>query len=275
VTGGAEPDLRRFSFNQATATYWPMAELVAGCVAAGVPGVGLWREQVAEYGLDRTAALVRDAGLAVTSLCRGGFFSTEGWFDANRRAIDEAATLGAPELVLVSGGLPEGSRDVDAARAHVGEAIGELLPHARAAGVRLAIEPLHPMFCSDRCVVASLGQALDLAAPYPAEAVGVVVDTYHLWWDDRVWDGIARAGRQGRIACFQVADWITPLPEGVLLGRGLPGEGCVELRRFREAVDAAGYAGPVEVEVFHPDVWARPGREVLDAAVAGYLRHVA
>jgi sugar phosphate isomerase/epimerase len=265
----------RFSFNQATANHWPMAELVAGCVQAGVSKVGLWREQVAEYGLDATAKLVRDAGLTVTSLCRGGFFSAGGWLDENRRAIDEAATLGAPALVLVSGGLPLGGRDIDAARRHVGDAVGELVPHAAAAGVRLAIEPLHPMFCSDRCVVSSLGQALDLAAPYPPEAVGVVVDTYHVWWDDQVWTQIARAGAERRIACFQVADWITPLPEAVLLGRGLPGEGCVELRRFREAVDAAGYAGPVEVEVFHAEVWARPGREVLDAAIAGYREHVA
>jgi sugar phosphate isomerase/epimerase len=266
--------VNRFSFNQATANYWPMEELVAGCAEAGVSKVGLWREQVAGYGLDATANLVRDAGLTVTSLCRGGFFSAEGWYDENRRAIDEAATLGAPALVLVSGGLPAGSRDLAAARRHVGDAVGELVPHAAAAGVRLAIEPLHPMYCSDRCVVSSLGQALDLAAPYPPETVGVVVDTYHVWWDDRVWTQIARAGAERRIACFQVADWITPLPEGVLLGRGLPGEGCVELRRFREAVDAAGYTGPVEVEVFHADVWARPGREVLDAAIAGYRQHV-
>lgn len=264
--------LERFSFNQATAKYWPMEELVAGCVEAGVPGVGLWRAEVAEYGLDRTAALVRDAGLAVTSLCRGGFFQTDDWYDENRRAIDEAAALGAPALILVSGGLPDGSRDLDAARAHVGEAIGKLAPYARSAGVKLAIEPLHPMFCSDRCVVSSLGQALDLAAPYPVDAVGVVVDTYHIWWDDQVWAQIDRAGREHRIAAFQLADWVTPLPEGVLLGRALPGEGCVDLRRFREAVDAAGYVGPVEVEVFHAGVWARPGREVLAAATAGYLR---
>lgn len=273
-TRPAAAGLERFSFNQATAKYWPMEELVAGCVEAGVPGVGLWREEVAEYGLDRTAALVRGAGLAVTSLCRGGFFQIDGWYDENRRAIDEAAVLGAPTLVLVCGGLPTGSRDLDAARAHLGDAIGALVPHALAAGVRLAIEALHPMFCSDRCVVASLGQALDLAAPHPVDAVGVVVDTYHLWWDDQVWAQIDRAGSQRRIACFQVADWVTPLPEGVLLGRALPGEGCVELRRFREAVDAAGYAGPVEVEVFHAGVWARPGREILAAAAAGYLQHV-
>jgi sugar phosphate isomerase/epimerase len=266
--------VKRFALNQATTKGWPLPDLVAGCVDAGVTGVGLWREEVQEFGVANAAALMRDAGLAVTSLCRGGFFQQGGWLAENKRAIDEAATLGAPVLVLVSGGLPPGSRDIDAARAHVGAAVGELVPHALAAGVQLAIEPLHPMYASDRCVVSTLEQALDLAEPYPAEAVGVVVDTYHLWWDDDVWEQIARAGRADRIACFQVADWITPLPAGVLLGRGLPGIGCVELRRFREAVDAAGYTGPIEVEVFNEAVWARPGREVLDEALEGYQQHV-
>ncbi|WP_213454894.1 sugar phosphate isomerase/epimerase family protein [Rhizomonospora bruguierae] len=266
--------LARFSLNSATTKRWPLPELVAGCVEAGVRNVGLWREEVAVHGLAETVTLVKDAGLAVTSLCRGGFFNQPDWYAENRRAIDEAATLGAPVLCLVSGGLPAGGRDVDAARAHIGEAIGELVPHALAAGVRLAIEPLHPMFCADRCVVATLGQALDLAAPHPPEAVGVMVDTYHIWWDDQVWAQIDRAGREGRLACFQVADWITPLPAGALLGRGLPGTGCVELRRFREAVDATGYTGPIEVEVFHEDVWSRPGRRVLAEALAGVRDHV-
>ena len=266
--------MRRFSLNQATTKHWPLPELAAGCADAGVTGVGLWREDIQSYGLEKSAALMRDHGLAVTTLCRSGFFQQDGWLDENRRAIDEAAAVGAPVLVLVSGGLPPGSRDVDAARAHVGESIGRLVPHALQAGVQLAIEPLHPMFCSDRCVVATLKQALDLAAPYPAEAVGVCVDTYHVWWDDTVWEQIGRAGRENRIATFQVADWVTPLPAGVLLGRGLPGAGCVELRRFREAVDAAGYTGPVEVEVFDEALWSRPGREVLDEALAGFREHV-
>ena len=262
--------LDRFSFNQATARRWPLAELVAGCVAAGVPAVGLWREQVAEHGLAAAAKLVREAGLAVTSLCRGGFFQEPGWYEENRRAIDEAATLGAPVLVLVSGGLPAGSRDLDAARAQVGEAVGALVPHARAAGVTLAIEPLHPMYASDRCVVSTLDQALALAAPHPAGVVGVVVDTYHLWWDDRVWAAIDQAGRDGRIACFQLADWVTPLPAGVLLGRGLPGTGCIELRRFVDAVDAAGYRGPIEVEVFSEQLWSQPGEDILAATIDAY-----
>jgi len=269
-----DPRLARFSLNHATTKYWPLPDAVTGCAAAGVSGIGLWREEVSAFGVAETAELVRDAGLAVTSLCRGGFFDRPHWRDDNRRAIEEAAALGAPVLVLVSGALPDGTRDIDAARRHVGEAVGELVPYAVGAGVRLAIEPLHPMFCSDRCVVATLGQALDLAEPYPPSAVGVVIDTYHLWWDDLVWGQVERAGRAGRIACFQVADWITPLPAGVVLGRGLPGEGCVQLRRFREAVDAAGYTGPIEVEVFHADVWARPGGEGLAESIAGYLTHV-
>lgn len=267
--------MRRLSFNQATARGWPVPEMLAGCADAGVPGVGLWREPVAELGLARTAALVRNAGLAVTSLCRGGFFHDRAWWDDNRRAIDEAAALGTPVLVLVSGGLPAGSRDLDGARARVGEAVGQLVPHALDAGVQLAIEPLHPMYAADRCVVSTLDQALALVEPHPADAVGVVVDTYHLWWDDRVWDAITRAGRQRRIACFQVADWVTPLPAGVLTGRALPGEGCIDLRRFVAAVDAAGYTGPIELEVFDEQLWSRPGPDVLRATINAYRTHVA
>lgn len=264
----------RFALNQATVNHWPLDEMVAGCVTAGVGTVGLWREQVQDYGVQKAAALVRDAGLRVSSLCRGGFFDRDDWWDENRRAIDEAAVVGAPTVVLVSGGLPAGSRDLDGARAHIGESIGRLVPHAQAAGVRLAVEALHPMFCSDRCVVASLRQALDLVAPFPPEAAGVVIDTYHLWWDDQVWEQIARAGREGRIASFQVADWITPLPAGVLLGRGLPGTGCIDFGRFARAVTAAGWTGPVEVEVFHAELWARPGAEVLAEAMSGFEAHV-
>ncbi len=265
--------MKGFSLNQATTKRWPLDELVAGCVEAGVSAVGLWREEVAEYGTDKTAALVRDAGLTVSSLCRGGFFQEPGWYDENRRAIEQAAALGTDTLVLVSGGMA--GLDLDAARRHVGDAIGALVPDALAAGIRLAIEPLHPMFCSDRCVVATLDQALTLASPYPAAAVGVVIDTYHLWWDDRVWADIARAGAEGRIAAFQLADWITPLPEGVLLGRGLPGTGSVDMGRFVRAVRQTGYDGYVEVEVFHEDVWSRPGAEVLAQAIAGHAAAVA
>lgn len=267
-------NLERFSLNQWTTRYWPLPDLVAGCVAAGVTGVGLWREPVAEYGLARTAKLVRDAGLTVTSLCRGGFFHLPDAIAENRRAIEEAAELGAPTLALVSGGLPEGSRDLDGARQRVADALAELAPSAGRYGVRMAIEPLHPMYCSDRCVVSTLDQALDLAAPLPAAQVGVMVDTYHLWWDPGAYAAIARAGAEGRIALFQVADWITPLPEGVLTGRGMLGDGCVELRRFRTAVDETGYTGPIEVEIFNDDLWAMPGTEALSLCLDRFAQHV-
>ncbi|MQA84480.1 MAG: TIM barrel protein [Streptosporangiales bacterium] len=273
--------MRRFSLNQWTTRYWPLPDLVAGCADAGVGGVGLWREPVAEYGLARAARLVSSAELAVTSLCRAGFFTCADpaergrVLDDNRGAIDEAAELGSPILVLVSGGLPPGSRDLDRARAQVADALAELAPYAGERGVRLAIEPLHPMFCSDRCVVTSLAQALDLAAPFPAEQVGVVVDVYHVWWDPQVYEGIARAGADGRIAAFQVCDWVTPLPAGVLTGRGMMGDGCIDLRRLRVAVDAAGHRGPVEVEIFNEEIWAQPGRQVLARCLDSYAEHVA
>ncbi|MFI8182919.1 sugar phosphate isomerase/epimerase [Actinacidiphila glaucinigra] len=273
-------DLARLSVNQETVRQLPLPELVEGLVTLGVPGVGLWRGPVREYGVEATAKLVRDAGLTVTTLCRGGFFTASDPDERaaaladNRAAVEEAAGLGTGTLVLVSGGLPAGDRDIAGARERVADAVAELAPYAEDRGVRLAIEPLHPMYASDRCVVSTLAQALGIAERFPARQVGVVVDTYHLWWDDRAAEGVARAGAGGRIASFQLADWVTPLPEGVLLGRGQLGDGCVDLRGFRELVDAAGYTGAVEVEIFNPALWARDGAEVLAETAARYRRHV-
>lgn len=267
--------MTRFALNQWTTRYWPLPDLVAGCRDAGVRRVGLWREPVAEYGPARTKKLCADADVSVTSLCRGGFFDRDDAIADNRRAIEEAADLGAPVLVLVCGGLPGGSRDIDGARARVADALAELAPYAGEHGVTLAIEPMHPMYCADRGVVSTLDQALGLAAPHPPAQVGVCVDTYHVWWDPGVYDAIALAGEADRLALFQVADWVTPLPAGVLTGRGLLGDGCVELRRFRTAVDAAGYTGPIEAEIFNDQLWATPGPEVLRRLLDRYAAHVA
>ncbi|WP_419995212.1 sugar phosphate isomerase/epimerase family protein [Streptomyces boninensis] len=267
------------SLNQETIKQWSLPELAKGCVDAGVRGVGLWRAPVQEYGPEAAGQLLRDAGLTVTSLCRGGFFTASdageraAALEDNRRALDEAAAVGTDTLVLVSGGLPEGSRDLHGARERIADALAELAPYAVERGVRLAIEPLHPMYASDRCVVSTLAQALDLAERFPAAAVGVVVDTYHLWWDDTIAAQIARAGEGGRIAAFQLADWVTPLPEGVLLGRGQIGDGSVDFRWFRERVEAAGYAGWTEVEIFNPKLWERDGGEVLREIVERYGTH--
>lgn len=274
-------DLSRFSINQMTVKQLSMPELVDTCLELGVPGVGLWRAPVETYGLEETAKLVRDAGLAVTTLCRGGFFTAidpaeraEALAD-NRRAIDEAATLGTDTLVLVSGGLPAGSKDLHGARERIADALGELGPYAAANGVRLAIEPLHPMYASDRCVVSTLTQALDLAERFPANQVGVAVDTYHIWWDDQAPAQIARAGAGDRIHTFQLADWTTPLPEGVLNGRGQIGDGSIDMREWKAYVEAAGYTGPIEVELFNDGLWARDGREVLAETAARFVEHAA
>ncbi|WP_443071484.1 sugar phosphate isomerase/epimerase family protein [Streptomyces sp. NBC_01465] len=257
----------------------PLPTLVEACVDLGIPGIGLWREPVQNYGVESAAKLVSDAGLTVTTLCRGGFLTA---IDAteraaaiadNRKAIDEAATLGTDTLVLVSGGLPAGSKDLHGARERIADAISELAPYAAERGIRLAIEPLHPMYASDRCVISTLTQALDIAERFPADQVGVAVDTYHIWWDDQAPAQVARAGAAGRIHTFQLADWTTPLPEGVLNGRGQIGDGAIDMREWRERVDAAGYTGAIEVELFNDVLWARDGLELLKETADRFVEH--
>ena len=272
--------LERLSLNQATVKHLGLADAVALCVRHDIPAIGLWRDRVAEAGLPSAVAAVRSAGLRVSSLCRGGFF-TAGDADGraaahadNVAAVQEAAALGADALVLVCGGLVPGSRDLGLARRMVADGIGDLVPVAQRLGVRLGIEALHPMFCADRCVIASLGEAVDLALLFPAEAVGVVVDTYHVWWDARLFAEIARAA--GRIVSYQVCDWVLPLPADVLLGRGHLGDGVIDFGPISDAVAAAGYQGYVEVEIFNAGIWDAPAdqtaatvRERFAAALGG------
>jgi sugar phosphate isomerase/epimerase len=254
--------LERLSLNQATVKHLGLADAVALCVRHDIPAIGLWRDRVAEAGLSSAVAAVRDAGLHVSSLCRGGFFTagdTEGRAAAradNVAAVREAAALGADALVLVCGGLVPGSRDLGLARRMVADAIGELVPEAQRLGVRLGIEALHPMFCADRCVIASLGEAVDLALDFPPDAVGVVVDTYHVWWDARLAAEMARVA--GRIVSYQVCDWVLPLPQDTLLGRGHLGDGVIDFGPISAAVAAAGYQGYVEVEIFNAGIWDAP-----------------
>jgi sugar phosphate isomerase/epimerase len=261
--------VNRLSLNQWTTRRWTVAEAVDGCVRHGIPAIGLWRGHVAEHGLAATARLVRDAGLRVSSLCRGGFFTGPRWRDDNLAAIDEAASLEAACLVLVPGGLPEGSRDLIGARARVAEALAELAPYARERGVRLALETLHPMYCADRSVVSTLKQALDLAPP----DVGVVVDAFHVWWDPDAAGQIARAG--GRIASFQVCDLLNPLPADLLLGRAMMGDGVIDFDPLVTAVDAAGYTGDIEVEIFNADLWAADPDDVLTLMKTRYANLIA
>ncbi|MEW1835650.1 sugar phosphate isomerase/epimerase family protein [Microbacterium sp. NPDC079995] len=277
----------RLSINQGTIKHADLATALRVTVEAGVQSIGLWREPVQEVGLATAASMLTDSGLRFSTHCRSGFFTMpEGparraSIDDNLVAIDEAATLaaaGAPGseavLVLVAGGLPEGSRDLVGARERVRDALGELAPHAAEAGVTLAIEPLHPMYATDRCVVSTLGQALDLAADFDPSVVGVAVDTFHIFWDPDVLDSIARAGREGRIATYQVCDWKTPLPADVLLGRHYPGDGVIDLAGLTRAVIDTGYRGDVEVEIFNADVWATEPLEAVRRTAEGFAASV-
>jgi sugar phosphate isomerase/epimerase len=227
--------------------------------------------------LPAAARIVRDAGLRVSSLCRGGFLTAVGSqgrrtaIDDNRAAIDEAAALNSPELIMVVGGLPDGSRDLVGARSRVAELLAELVPYAAARQVRLALEPLHPMYCADRAVISTLRNALDLAAPYESQTVGVVIDTFHVWWDPDLSTQIARAGGEGRLACYQVCDWILPIAADTLLSRGMMGDGYIDFTTIGQWVAAAGYTGDVEVEIFNEDIWASDGEEVVSRMIDRYL----
>ncbi|MBC7631875.1 sugar phosphate isomerase/epimerase [Aeromicrobium sp.] len=270
--------LSRLSLNQRTTAQWSLREAIDGAVAAGIPSIGLWREPVAEVGLVTARAWLDESGLRVSSLCRGGFFTVSepgavaAAHASNIAAIDEAAELGAATLVLVPGGLPDGDKDIAAARRRAVEALARLVPHARERGVVLGIEPMHPIFAADRGVVSSLRQALDIADVFAPSEVGVVVDTYHLWWEPSIDEQIGRAG--DRIVSFQVCDWITPLPADTLLGRGMMGDGHISFPTFTTAVAATGYAGDIEVEIFNADVWAAPGDEVIATMKRRYVELV-
>ncbi|NJC23805.1 sugar phosphate isomerase/epimerase [Arthrobacter pigmenti] len=283
--------MSRLSLNTATTKNITLAEAVSLSAEAGLQHIGVWRDRVAEAGLDKAARLVSDAGLSVSSLCRGGFLTAAD--DAgqaaaladNTQAIVEAATLGTRELIMVVGGLPAaglltggpavdpsapGAKDVAAARQRVADRISELVPVAQEHDVRLVLEPLHPMYAADRAVLSTLGQALDLAAPFPSATVGVVVDTFHVWWDPALESSIQRAGAEGRIASYQVCDWNLPIAADALLSRGYMGDGYIDFEAVTRMVAATGYAGPVEVEIFNQSIWDSAASSVLATVKSRY-----
>jgi len=268
----ASPDPQRLSLNTATVReQWTLAQAIEGCARHGIRGISPWRDKLDQLGAAEAARRIRDAGLTVTGLCRGGMFPARtqaaraAAIRDNRKAIDDAATIGAKCLVLVVGGLPEGSRDLAAAREQVAEGIAAILPHARRCGVPLAIEPLHPMYAADRACVNTLSQALDLCDaldPKKTGALGVAVDVYHVWWDPDLQVQIRRAGRR-RILAYHICDWLVPTTD-LLLDRGMMGDGVIDLKRIRAWVEGAGYRGFHEVEIFSArNWWKRDPDEVL------------
>ena len=250
-------DRSLLSINSMTVKPWSFEQLIEGCARAGLTAISPWRDIVQACGVERAGKLIRAHGMTVTGHCRGGMFTApdaagrRAALDDNRRAVDEAATIGARCLVLVVGGLPKGSRDIVDARKQVRDALAELLPYARKAGVPLAIEPLHPMFAADRACVNTLAQANDLCDEL-GEGAGVAVDTYHVWWDPDLKREIARAGK--RILAYHVNDWLLPTTD-LLLDRGMMGDGVIDLRAIRAMVEAAGYRGHCEVEILSANNW--------------------
>ncbi|PJR17357.1 sugar phosphate isomerase/epimerase family protein [Sinorhizobium meliloti] len=251
------------------------AEAVDICLKHGITAIAPWRDQVAAVGFDEAVRIVRSNGLKLTGLCRGGFFPApeasgrEKAIDDNRRAVDDAAELGADCLVLVVGGLPGGSKNIDAARRMVLEGIAAVLPHARAAGVPLAIEPLHPMYAADRACVNTLGQALDICDTL-GPGVGVAIDVYHVWWDPDLDEQIARAGKMQAILAHHICDWLVPTKD-MLTDRGMMGDGVIDLKGIRRRIEAAGFHGAQEVEIFSADNWwKRPAEEVIATCVERY-----
>jgi sugar phosphate isomerase/epimerase len=255
------PDPAKLSLNGATVKkQWSLAQIIEGCARHGIRGISPWRDQVAALGLHESSRRIRDHGLTVTGLCRGGFFTAKDWRDDNRRAIEEAQVLQAQCLVLVAGGLLPGSKDLVLSRSRVLDGIAAILPEARAAGVPLAIEPLHPMQAADRACVNTLEQALDLCDAL-GEGVGVAVDVYHVWWDPKLESQIARAGKK-RILAYHICDWLVPTRD-LLNDRGMMGDGVIDLPRIRGWVEGAGYPGFHEVEIFSEDWWRKDPDEVL------------
>ena len=260
---------RAISINLATTRQvWGFAEAVDGCLKAGITAISPWRDQIAAIGLDEAARIVRDNKIQVTGVCRGGMFPAEtaagrqAQIDDNLHAIDEAAALNADCLVLVVGGLPGSSKDLVGARQMVTDGIAAMLPHAKASGVKLAIEPLHPMYAADRACINTIDQALDVCEVL-GETVGVAIDVYHVWWDPQLANAIARAGRMNRIFAHHICDWLVPTKD-MLLDRGMMGDGVIDLPGIRKMVEDAGFFGPQEVEIFSQDNWwKRPGDEVL------------
>ena len=269
-------DLSKLCIHTVTTKPWSIREAAKKFSAAGVSGITVWRDTLNGQSLPDVRQMLNDHNLEVVSLCRGGFFPSiekdkrQNAIDDNLRAIDEANAIGAPMLVLVCGADPRQS--LEDSRRHITEGIHACLDHATAAGVRLAIEPLHPMYAGDRSAVNTIGQANEMAEELASPAVGVAVDVYHLWWDPELAAGIKRCGEKGNLAAFHVCDWKTPTLD-MLNDRGLMGEGCIDLKKIRSWVEATGFAGYHEVEIFSTLYWKQDQDQFLSSVIDAYLQH--
>ncbi|KAA5549118.1 sugar phosphate isomerase/epimerase family protein [Adhaeribacter rhizoryzae] len=269
-------DFSRLCVHTITTKPWPLEKAAKEFSAAGVSGITVWRDTLAGKNIAQARRMLQDLNLEVVSLCRGGFFPAreaakkQAAIDDNLKAIDEAAALGAPHVVLVCGAVP--GQPLTESRKQIQEGIAACLDHAAAAGVKLAIEPLHPMYADDRSAVNTLAQANDMAEALNSPWVGIAVDVYHLWWDPDLENQIKRCGQNGNLTAFHICDWNTPTTD-LLNDRGLMGEGCINLKEIRGWVEATGFTGYNEVEIFSHKFWAQDQHQFLNKIKEAYLKH--
>jgi sugar phosphate isomerase/epimerase len=269
-------DFSRLCIHTMTTKPWPLEEAVPRYARAGIKGITVWRQALA--GRDAAAAgkLIRDHGLFIVSLCRGGFFPAvtaerrAEAIDENRRCIDEAEALGAPLVVLVCGAVP--GQSLAESRRQISDGIAAVLPHAAAARVKLAIEPLHPMYAAERSAVNTVRQARSICRQLDSPWLGIAIDVYHTWWDDGLPEDIAACGVEGTLFAFHICDWRTPTID-FLDDRGLMGEGCIPIRQIRGRIEDAGFRGFHEVEIFSRRLWVSDQAHYLEDIKSAYLAH--
>jgi sugar phosphate isomerase/epimerase len=269
-------DLSRLCIHTITTKPWLIETAARAFAAAGVGGITVWRDALAGRNIRNTATLLRELNLDVVSLCRGGFFPAvdkakrQSAIDDNLKAIDEAHELGAPLLVLVCGADP--GQSLEDSRKQIQEGIATCIEHAKQAQVKLAIEPLHPMYAGDRSAINTLAQANDMAEALQSPWVGIAVDVYHLWWDNDLENQVKRCGLNGNLSAFHICDWKTPTLD-MLNDRGLMGEGCIDIKKIRGWVEEAGFNGFNEVEIFSTIYWQQDQQQFLQKITDAYLKH--
>jgi sugar phosphate isomerase/epimerase len=269
--------LSRLCVHSITTKPWSIEEAARNYTECGVKGITVWRDTLEGRNIRRTGQMLRESGLSIVSLCRGGFFAhkdpanRKNALGDNRMAIEEASELGAPLIVLVCGADP--AQSLEDSRKQIRDSIAALIPEASAAGIKLAIEPLHPMYADTRSAINTLAQANNMADAIGSPWVGVAVDAYHLWWDPNLKNEIIRCGKNNHLLAFHVSDWKTPTVD-LLNDRGLMGEGCIPLKKIRSWVEAAGFEGFIEVEIFSTEYWKREQKGYLNDIVSAYKKFV-
>ena len=269
-------DISKLCVHTITSKPWSLEQAIEKYVAKGIKGISVWRQWLNERGPEVSGKLLKDSGLDVVSLVRGGFFpgrtveERQKAINENKKAIDEAVAIGAPAVVLVCGAIP--GQSLSESRKQITDGIASLLEHAASVNVKMSIEPLHPMYADDRSAVNTIKQANDICDELKSPLVGVAVDVYHVWWDADLQQEIMRCGKSGYLFAFHICDWLTPTTD-MLNDRGLMGEGCINIKEIRGWVEEAGFNGYNEVEIFSNRWWGKDQDDFLEAIVDGNLHH--